>query len=432
MLTRKEYAEARELHRAGWSISAIARHLGRDRKTLRSYLGGRRVAGVRSPTQDVTLRFLPYCRQRLTDDPHLPATALLAEVVGLGYPGGYSTFTRAMRRHQVRPPCQWCGPGMSRAGARAPERADDEIRFAWLELADPPARWGCGSRLHLLTGSLASSGRWRAVLTESRDLPQLVEAVDQVMRRLGGTAPRWRLDHSTAACCAMNGRVTPAFAEVARYYGAAVDLSRVEEADADSGAGGEADADDGTGADLAAALRSWWSSASHGAGLQAAQDDLDRLAARMDPRHPAVDGTRATPGAPAAPARTLLELPELPFPASVCVSRIVSSQGLVSFRGSFYAVHVDLAGALVEVRQRLDKPYLSIATLNGAVIARHPLAPPGAGLTVVDRGHAIAPDALERPARLPRAEARACQGGKGRRPLSPAALAEAEALRAGT
>lgn len=51
---------------------------------------------------------------------------------------------------------------------------------------------------------------------------------------------------------------------------------------------------------------------------------------------------------------------------------------------------------------------------------------------MVDRGHAIAPDALERPARLPRAEARACQGGKGRRPLSAAALAEAEALRAGT
>ncbi|MFF7633810.1 IS21 family transposase [Kitasatospora sp. NPDC008050] len=380
----------------------------------------------------MSLRFLPYCRRRLADDPHLPATALLAEVVELGYPGGYSTLTRAIRKHRMRPPCRWCGPGMSLDGRRSSDRADDEIRFAWLELADPSAQWGCGSRLHLLTGSLASSGRWRAVVAEGQDLPQLVAAVDQVMRRLGGTAPRWRLDRSMAACCVLNGRVTPAFAEVARYYGAGVDLSPAEEAGADGSEGGRAGAGDGSGADRAVALRAWWSSASHGAGLQAAQDDLDRLAARMDPRHRAVDGTPATLGEPAPPARGLLELPALPFPARVCVSRIVSPQGLVSFRGSFYAVHVDLAGAVVEVRQRLDKPYLSIATLNGAVIARHTLAPPGAGLTVVGRDHAIARDALERPARLPRAEAPACQGGKDRRPLSPAALAEAEALRTGS
>lgn len=423
MLTRKEYAEARELRRVGWSISAIARHLGRDRKTLRAYLGGRRVAGVRSPAHDVTQRFLPYCRQRLADEPHLAATALLAELVELGYPGGYSTLTRAIRKHRVRPPCRWCGPGMSPAGTPAPERSDDEIRFAWLELADPPTEWGCGGRLHLLTGSLASSGRWRAVLAESRDLAQLVAAVDQVMRGLGGTAPRWRLDRSTAACCAVNGRVTPAFAEVARYYGAVVDLAPATEAATEAAMAADADRD--------AVLRSWWSSAAHGAGLQAAQEELDRLAARTDRRHRGANGTRATSGAPAAPARTLMDLPTLPFPASVCVSRIVSPQGLVSFRGSFYAVHVDLAGALVEVRQRLDKPHLSIATLNGAVIARHTLAPPGAGLTVVDRDHAIARDALERPARLPRAEVPACQGSRDRRPLSPAALAEAEALRAG-
>ena len=33
MLAQEEYVEAHALRKRGWSISAIARHLGRDRKT---------------------------------------------------------------------------------------------------------------------------------------------------------------------------------------------------------------------------------------------------------------------------------------------------------------------------------------------------------------------------------------------------------------
>ncbi|MDA8283341.1 MAG: transcriptional regulator, partial [Actinomycetota bacterium] len=32
---------------SGWSVSAIARHLGRDRKTVRSYLAGQTEPGPR-------------------------------------------------------------------------------------------------------------------------------------------------------------------------------------------------------------------------------------------------------------------------------------------------------------------------------------------------------------------------------------------------
>ena len=38
MLTREEDVDAHALRRQGWTISAIARHLGHDRKTIRSYL----------------------------------------------------------------------------------------------------------------------------------------------------------------------------------------------------------------------------------------------------------------------------------------------------------------------------------------------------------------------------------------------------------
>ena len=40
MITREEDIDAHALHRQGWTISAIARHLGRDRKTIRYAASG--------------------------------------------------------------------------------------------------------------------------------------------------------------------------------------------------------------------------------------------------------------------------------------------------------------------------------------------------------------------------------------------------------
>ncbi|MFF2628636.1 hypothetical protein ACFVUN_23030 [Kitasatospora griseola] len=63
--------DAHALRRQGWSISAIARHLGRDRKTIRAYLNGERVPEHRAQLPDAFVPFMDYCRQRLADDPHL-------------------------------------------------------------------------------------------------------------------------------------------------------------------------------------------------------------------------------------------------------------------------------------------------------------------------------------------------------------------------
>jgi transposase len=48
MLSLEDEVEAHALRRRGWSISAIARHLGVDRKTVRGYLNGERVPGQRA------------------------------------------------------------------------------------------------------------------------------------------------------------------------------------------------------------------------------------------------------------------------------------------------------------------------------------------------------------------------------------------------
>jgi predicted transcriptional regulator len=85
MITREEDIDAHALHRRGWTISAIARHLGRDRKTIRAYLRGGREPGVRARTgPDPFGPFAAYCKARLAEDPHLWATTLFDEVAGLG------------------------------------------------------------------------------------------------------------------------------------------------------------------------------------------------------------------------------------------------------------------------------------------------------------------------------------------------------------
>lgn len=121
----------------------------------------------------------------------------------------------------------------------------------------------------------------------------------------------------------------------------------------------------------------------------------------------------------------LLALPSLPFPAQVEVVRTVSPQALVSFEGNLYSVPPGMSGMHVTVRRRLGEDELQIVTAGKAVVARHQLAPPGAGRMVRAPGHVIA---LER-AVLAQVSDRAPCKSKTRRPLSRAALAEAERLR---
>ncbi|GAA2803891.1 hypothetical protein GCM10010533_47940 [Mycolicibacterium pallens] len=48
MLTWEDDVEVHALRKRGWTISAIARHTGRDRKTVRDYLSGKRTPGLRA------------------------------------------------------------------------------------------------------------------------------------------------------------------------------------------------------------------------------------------------------------------------------------------------------------------------------------------------------------------------------------------------
>jgi len=214
MLTREEDIDAHALRRQGWTISAIARHLGRDRKTIRAYLAGDRVAGERKPAEDDRFDpFVDYVRERLREDPHLWAVTLFDEVTGLGYDRSYPTFTRQIRTRGLRPHCEPCSATKGRPAAVIEHPAGEETQWDWVELPDPPASWGWGKNAHLLVGALAHSGRWRGTLAAAEDQAQLIDALDKTTRKLGGLTKKWRFDRMTTVCRPESGKVTATFAE---------------------------------------------------------------------------------------------------------------------------------------------------------------------------------------------------------------------------
>jgi len=133
MLTQEEDVDAHALHRRGWTISAIARHLDKDRKTIRAYLNGERAAGVRAPAgPDVFEPFVTYCRERLTEDPHLWATALYDELAQLGYDRSYPRLTHNLRTRGLRPVCHACRPTGGRPAAVIEHPPAEETQWDWL------------------------------------------------------------------------------------------------------------------------------------------------------------------------------------------------------------------------------------------------------------------------------------------------------------
>lgn len=423
MLTREDDIDVHALHRQGWTISAIARHLGRDRKTVRAYLNGRE-AGVRvRRVADSFEPFAGYAAQRLRDDPHLWASALFDELLELGYDRSYPTMTRALRARGLRPACEPCRPTKDRAVAVIEHPPGAETQWDWVELPDPPAHWGWGSNAHLLVGALSHSGRWRGVLCESEDQPHLIEGLDRVARALGGLSRDWRFDRMATVVSPDTGKVSASFAAVARHYQVAVKPCPPRRGNR-KGVVEKANH---------VAAQRFWRTLPDDVTVEEAQARLDRWCTiRGDTRIRATADGRSSV-ATVAKAEPLASMPA-PFPAVLAVPRVVSAQALVSFRGNRYSVPPELHGARVSVSVRLGGTHLDIATTPGsgrgsvlpAVIARHALAPAGAGLVVRDHGHVTA---LEQAA-LAASTSQRPHRGKERRPPSPAARAEAATLRA--
>ncbi|SPP98047.1 Putative transposase (Fragment) [Bradyrhizobium vignae] len=104
MLKLGELVMILDLHRQGLSVSAIARQLGVDRKTVRAYIAKGLEPPVykkRAVRPGIVDHFEAYLRERLAAYPALTAVRLWRELKERGFVGGYSIVRDRVR--ELRP-----------------------------------------------------------------------------------------------------------------------------------------------------------------------------------------------------------------------------------------------------------------------------------------------------------------------------------------
>ncbi len=382
MLTQGEDVEVQALRKRGWSYVAIGRHINCDWRTVKAYLEGREPGARRRTEPDPLALFVPYLKARFADDPHVWASALLDEVGGLGYALSYPSFVRQLRAAGLRPHCEACDGVASRDTIEIAHPPGEEIQWDWFERRRAP--WGGIG--YVLLGTLPHSGRSRGVIAPSMDQPHLIEAMDGVLRRLGGTARRWRVDRMATVIVPGSADVQASFAPVAKHHAAVVVPCPPRRGNRKGS--------------VEAAVRfatgRWWRTLAADSP-EAAQLSLDRFwsttgdARLRSPSRiedPPADGSR--PRWPTvgelAEAEPLLGL-AAPFPATIEESGPVDHQASVAFRGNRYSVPPGLAGVTMTLRQRLGTDTVDVVSPAGVVLVTHRLGSPGAGMMVRTPAH---------------------------------------------
>jgi transposase len=421
MISRGEDVEAQALKNRGWSIAAISRHLGRDPKTIRAYLSGQREPGVRRSSKPDPLQpYTPYLSARFTDNAHLWASALYGEVVPLGYAESYVSFARQIRLAKLRPHCEACAGVRGREYTEIEHPAGAEIQWDWFERRKAP--WG--ETAYILLGSLSHSGRMRGVLAESMDQPHLIEAIDAVLRRLGGTTRIWRTDRLATVIVPGTRDVQASFAPVAKHYGAIVEPCPPRRGNRK----GVVEAG------VRYACGRWWRTMT-ATTPQEAQASLDRFCdgiadARLRPPgrlvDPPVDAERPQwpTVAELAVSEPLMALPASPYPATLELTLPVRDRASVAFRGNRYSVPPGLRGVELTARHRLGTGILEVFSPAGTLLVAHRLVPPGMGMVVRTPEHK---EALEAVVLSSFTTAKPCDR-KGNYPPGATARAEATTL----
>jgi len=370
MLTEEDDVEIHALHARGWSQAAIARHTGRDRKTIRRYLSDEAAGRRRERPASCLEPFRGYITARFVEDPHLPAVTLLDELLAAGFDRSYPTLVRELRRLQLRPVCLVCQQRRGQAPTvEIDHPAGEEIQFDWLEFSDTP--WGRPA--YLLVGALSHSGRFRAVFCEQMTFGHLAGALHEILVGLGGSARVWRVDRMATAVIPGTDRLNAQFAQMAKHYSVDVAICPAHRPQRKGV--------------VEAAIKfigqRWWRTAKATSMLQA-QQSLDAFSTEVSDARGRGQGTVGEFGQ----AEPLRALPALAFPAEIVVERVASRSALVAFEANRYSVPPGYAGQRLVLRARVGEPQLRILTETGLKVATHRRATAGAEQTIRTGEHA--------------------------------------------
>ena len=176
----------------------------------------------------------------------------------------------------------------------------------------------------MLVGALSHSGRVRAVFADGMTFAHLIEALDGVLRRLGGTARSWRTDRMATVVYPGTDRLRPQAAAAAKHYGVTVAVCPANRPQR-KGVVEKA---------IDYVTQSWWRAAPVSTPAEA-QADLDRWCVAVSDRR---RRGQSTVGELAAGRAAAGRCRELAFPAEHQAERVVSDDALVAFEANRYSV----------------------------------------------------------------------------------------------
>jgi transposase len=378
MLCWEEFVELRNLHERGWSVSAIARHLGKDRKTVRRYLADPDVRpGVRKPAGKLLDPYAAYVMARLEDNPHLAGTVLDRELGQLGFAGSYRTLARHV--DGVRPDCVACH-GPEPAESVVMRHRPGAAQADWSPFYWTPAGSAVEVEVQLFAIQLCRPQLLFAEFFERQSWAHLAAGHVAAFDYFAGVPTEVRYDRTTQVFRPRSTEPAPAFADFAAYYGfrlvpcvvgRARSKGQIERAFRYVATSFFATADAATLAELNRVLRRW----------------LDEVA-----------NTRTSADVPTPPTEALAaERPYLlpvrrpPYRLELVVARKVDRYCLVRLDGARYSVQPGHVGAEVSVVTRPGDEVVEIRR-GARVIGQHPRT--AHGQISFDPAHGAAIEAL--------------------------------------
>jgi transposase len=347
-----------DLHRQGLTVSAIARELGIDRKTVRKCIARGLeppVYGPRKPRQRLIDPFVRYLRERVTAYPALTGHRLWRELRERGYEGGYTAVTDQLREFR---PAQ-SAPFEVRFETPPGEQAQVDFAQFQVVFTDEPAVTRIVWLFSLVLGfSRLIWGRY----VSHQDMQTVLRCHMAAFAAIGGVPDEILYDRmKTAVIGETAGSIVynRALIDFARHYGFQPRACRPYRAKTKGKverpyryiredfflARSFRNLDD-----LNAQLRDW----------------LDSVA---NPRRHATT-QRVVNDAFAEEKPHLKTLPLLPFRSVLKLERRVSHEGMVSVGGNLYSVPDATRKRIVEVHTLADEVRIFE---DGILIASHPV-----------------------------------------------------------
>lgn len=217
MLSWRDRVELRNLLERGLSVTAIAKHTGKDPKTIRKYRDHPELLAEQPKARPRLVDdYARYIDARLADNEHLAGTVLLREIEALGFTGSYQSLARHL--HRVRPDCPFTTGGEPAESVMMTHRLGS-AQADWSPFLWTPAGQMDAVRVHLAALELCNAKFASGEFFLSEGKANFAAAHISAFDHLGGVPVEIRYDRSAEVFKRGSDHPTDFFADFAVYYG---------------------------------------------------------------------------------------------------------------------------------------------------------------------------------------------------------------------